>query len=123
MAATYLGEFGPSAAAGIPALTHALKEGHDGNAATSLGKIHGQPEVIIPLLMTYLDDEDLADEMAEALGNFGPLAKAAVPKLLPLLKARDRDTRQAAIVALKQIDPEALTNALAAAQDRPKPAK
>jgi HEAT repeat protein len=40
------------------------------------------------------------------LGQFGGLATPAVPKLLQLLKAPDKDMRHAAIIALEQIAPE-----------------
>lgn len=113
-AAAELGDFGAQAGAAIPALILALK-GHDevvrGPAAKALGEIHGQPEVVIPLLISVLDDNELNDEAAEALGNFGPLAKAAVPKLIPLLKAPDKDLHFAVVDALKRIDPDAAATA------------
>jgi len=113
-AAMELGEFGPAAKAAIPALVQVLNA-HDDfvleNAIAALGKIHGQPEVVVPLLMTYLDDDDLNDNAAEALGNFGSLARAAVPKLILLLKNPDPELREAVVEALKQIDPEAYAKA------------
>lgn len=104
-----LGGFGPAAKAAIPALIQAVKgndEGTRSSAITALGEIHGEPEVVIPLLITYLDDKDLNDEAADALGKYGTLAKAAVPRLIPLLRIPDKDLQQAVREALKQIEPD-----------------
>jgi hypothetical protein len=65
----------------------------------------------VPLLISLLDDPDLNNEVAEALGEFGQQAKAAVPRLVPLLKAPDKDLRHAAQVALKKIDAAAAVEA------------
>ena len=113
-AAMALGEFGPAAKPAIPALLQALKSNDasvHGAAIAALGKIHAEPGMIIPLLIGYLDDKDLNDEAAEALGNFGNLASSAVPKLVPLLKVPDKDLHHAVVVALKKIDPEAAAKA------------
>jgi HEAT repeat protein len=76
-------------------------------AITALGEIHDEPDVVIPFLISYLDDDDLNDEAATALGNFGSLAKPAIPKILPLLHAADDDAQAAAKAALLKIDPDA----------------
>lgn len=114
-AAAILGTFGPAAKAAIPALMHAVQSPdawvHE-PAIGSLGKIHSEPATVIPFLTKYLDDNDLNDEAATALGNFGSLAELAVPKIIPLLHAADDDAQDAAIKALKKIDPAALTNAV-----------
>lgn len=113
-AAQMIGELGPGATAAIPALIQAVK-GTDamvrGAALDALGQIHGEPDRVIPLLITYLDDENLNDQAATALGNYGSLAKAAVPKIIPMLQAPDKDARVAAAAALKRIDFDAYTNA------------
>ena len=113
-AAVNLGDFGPAAKSAIPALVQALQSNdkavHEG-ALKALGAIHGQPEVVIPLLMKYLDDDDLNDEAATALGNFGSLAQAAVPRIIPLLHAPDDDAQVAAAKALQKIDPAAYAKA------------
>jgi hypothetical protein len=89
-AADELGDFGPAGKGAIPALMQAVQSS-DSNihepAIISLGKIHSEPEVIIPFLIKYLDNDDLNDEAATALGNFGSLARPAVPKIIPLLHA------------------------------------
>ncbi len=108
-----LGKFGPAAKAANPALLQMLK-GNDpptrGAAAAALGGIHSDPDVVIPALVACLEDSDINDAAAEALGNFGPLAKSAVPKLLPLLHG-DKEARSAAILALPKIDPAAAAKA------------
>jgi len=113
-AAGDLGTFGPAAKAAVPALIQALKgpeaEMHEA-AISALGKIHSEPDMVIPLLMPYRTNDDLNDEAATALGNYGSLAKEAFPKIVPLLHAQDDDARAAARVALKQIDPEAAAKA------------
>lgn len=118
-AAQYIGELGPGAESAIPALVQAVKgkdEAVRGAAIWALGEIHSQPDTIIPLLMGYLDDDQLNDEAAKALGNYGGLAKASVPKILPMLHAPDKDARVAAEEALQKIDPEAYSNAMQAAR-------
>jgi HEAT repeat protein len=113
-AAYNIGELGPSAKSAVPALLQALK-GRDvmvrAPAIEALGKIHSDPDVMIPLFMKYLEDEDLRAEAALALANYGSLAKAAVPKIIPLLHAPDKEAQSAARQALKKIDPEASGNA------------
>jgi len=109
-AAARMGEFGPPAKGAIPSLIQAI-EGHDravpGAAMKSLGRIRCQPDVVVPLLIRYLDDDQFKDEAIEALGDFGPQAKEALPKLLPLLKVHDKDLHHAVVQALNKIDPEA----------------
>ncbi|MGO8700299.1 MAG: HEAT repeat domain-containing protein [Limisphaerales bacterium] len=113
-AAESLGELGPAAKSALPDLIKALK-GEDvavrGSALLSLGKIRSEPETVIPLLIPYLEDDNLDVAAAKALAEFGGLAKPAVPKLLPLLRAKDVDDRAAAIAALKRIDPIAAARA------------
>ena len=113
-AAEGFGEFGPAAEAVGPALLQAL-QGQDpavrGPAAVSLGKIHWKPEVVIPLLIKYLQNDDLREAAAEALGEFGSLSKASIPELLLLLKVPDKDLHHAVGEALKKIDPEVAAQA------------
>jgi HEAT repeat protein len=79
-AAQSIGELGPGAKSAVPALLEALK-GKDAAvheaAIKALGHIHSDPTARIPLLIGYLDDENLRDEAALALANYGSLAKAA----------------------------------------------
>ena len=107
-AAECLGELGPAAKFALPDLIQALK-GNDSaireGAIKSLGKMRSDPETVIPILIPYLDDENLDAAAAKALAEFGALAKPAVPKLLTLLQAKDVEDRAAAIAALRRIDP------------------
>ena len=106
--------FGPAAKGAIPALMQAVQSDDSAvhkAALKSLGAIHSKPEVVIPFLTKYLDDDTLDDEAATALGNFGSLARPVVPKIIPLLHAADDDAQVAAAEALKKIDPAAYTNA------------
>jgi HEAT repeat protein len=119
-AAQSLGELGPAARSAVPALVQAVKgtdEMVHGAAIKALGKIHSDPDTLIPLLIGYLDDKDLNDEAALALANYGSLAKAAVPKIVPLLQAPDKDARKAATEALKKIDPAAYAAASKTVQE------
>ena len=113
-AARDLGNFGPAAAAAVPALIQAVQgpqtELHE-PAVQSLGKIHCAPDEVIPLLISCLTNDDLNEDAAVALGIFGSRAKEAFPKLLPLLHNGDPHVRGAARYALGQIDPEAAVKA------------
>lgn len=75
-------EFGPAARAVIPVLMRAMQSSdssvHEA-AITSLGKSHCEPDVVIPFLTKYLDNDDLNDEAATALAGFGSLARPTVP--------------------------------------------
>jgi|ERR1044071_256320 hypothetical protein len=108
-AAVLLGEFGPAASASAPALLQAFK-GKDevvrSPAAAALGKVHADPDVVIPLLIKSLDDQDLAEGAAEGLSAYGSLAKAAVPKLVAMTKMRDKEIRRAGEKALSSIEPQ-----------------
>jgi HEAT repeat protein len=112
-AAGDLGRFGPAAKAAVPSLVRSLKapEGVHEAAIYALGSIHSDPDVVIPLLISYLTNEDLDDKAAWALGKYGSLAKEAFPRILPLYKGGDKDARAAARVALKLIDPAAAKKA------------
>jgi HEAT repeat protein len=114
MAAADLGDFGPAGKEAIPALIKAVQSSDSGihePAIKSLGRIHSQPDIVIPFLIKYLSDDDLDDEAASALGGFGSEARPAVPQIIPLLHADDDDAQMAAHDALLKIDPVAFTNA------------
>lgn len=119
-AAANIGAFGSAASFAIPVLLRAVK-GNDaavqGAAIGALGNIRGQPDVIIPLLVDYLDNDHLNSDAAEALGNFGSAAKPAVPKLRALLKVPDKDLHHACVEALRKIDAEGAAPADAKARN------
>lgn len=113
-AATDLGSFGPAGSPAIPVLIQAANTRDiavRGPALGALGKIHQQPDKIVPFLINYLDDDNLNTPAAEALGGFGSVAKPAVPKLVSLLKIPDKDLRHAVTDSLRKIDPEAAAQA------------
>jgi hypothetical protein len=118
-----LGDLGAAAKSALPDLIRALK-GQDAAiraaAISSLGKIRSEPDTVIPLLIPYLEEDELDAPAAQALGEFGGLARPAVPKLLPLLQGKDKGERAAAREALLKIDPEAAAKAGIKTQARDK---
>jgi len=120
-AALDLGAFGANAATAIPELIRCAKSEDfaRGGAIEALGKIHSEPSVVVPFLMVCLDDpdEDIKIHATEALTEFGPLAKPAVPKLIPLLKFHSKELPYLTRKALEAIEPGALsTNRSSAGQ-------
>lgn len=87
--------------------------GDDAICAWALSQIGQDREKVIPMLIRGLDftrpDSLWACELS--LGEFGPAAKAAVPKLVELLKCPNQAVRHDAAQALEQIDPEAAAKA------------
>lgn len=67
-------------------------------AGEPLGQYGKRAEAAIPVLIGYLDNENshVRGNAAEALGNFGPLAKDAAPKLEELLMADQADATDVA---------------------------
>ena len=112
-----LGSLGPRAKAAAPALLAALDHKDDvlcGPAATALVKIQADPDQVIPLLIGCLVDREGRGrpDVVEALGEFGPKARAAVPVLIKLLADRSsKDIAAAVPIALKNIDPDAAAQA------------
>jgi hypothetical protein len=119
-AANHLGVLGPGAKDAAPALIEALKRKDDMLwvvSAGSLGRIQADPEAAVPALIGRLLDRrgHGQPEVVEALGEYGPRAKAAVPMLEKLLKDRSsKELIKAVPQALKRIDPEAAAGAGAA---------
>ena len=121
-----LAQIGPAAHAAIPALVATLKEantaegfsaaGYAGSTAKALGAIApGAPEAqamtadVIAVLEEALEVKIVSSRAAaaHALGNFGPKAAGAAPKLRELLKDEAAFVIDAATSALEKIEPQA----------------
>ena len=104
-------------AAAIPVLISALREKDEivqCRAALALAVIRDEPSLAIPALTELLTSKNSARyEAILALGQYGPMAKSAVPQLLERLVDGDSMTRRSARNALKRIGAE--TNAMIAA--------
>jgi hypothetical protein len=106
-----LGSLGDPAQKVIPDLIKAVNSKDEAvrvAAVSALGQIKAQPDTVIPFLISSLSDpqDGVPEAAVESLGNFGSLSRPAWPKLIPLLKMRDKDMQRALSIALKQIDPE-----------------
>jgi HEAT repeat protein len=112
-----LGSLGPGAKPATPALIEVLKRKEDllcGPAAAALVQVQADPELVIPALIDCLIDPDGhgRPDVVEALGEFGPKAKAAVPLLVKLLEDHSsKEIVRAVPQALRKIDPEAAARA------------
>jgi HEAT repeat protein len=98
-AANALGDIRPRDKEAVTILLKTLQEGDDVGirqvAAIALGKIGMEPERVMPVLVEALDGKgakNTSEALAlrfgavNALGAFGPKAKAAVPKLVAILR-------------------------------------
>jgi len=116
-AANDVGTFGPAARCAAPALLEALKRKDEllcSPAASALARIQADPETAVPALIGSLLDRKGhgQPDVVDALGEYGPRAKAAVPLLVKLLRDRSsKDLIRAVPQALKRIDPEAAARA------------
>jgi HEAT repeat protein len=109
-----LGRYGEEAKTAVPALVAILKAERNpitlANAAAVLGRIHADPEVVVPALIAALHHpvQKVRIECLCALREFGAEAKPAVPALLEFLKSQaDATDKTVAASALKAIDPAA----------------
>ena len=113
-----LGAVGPAAEEAVPALLLLTKDQPAGipnpnNAVVALGLIHARSETVVPVLIGYLNGSSAKSGQQgwsiQALAQFGPEAKAAIPSLVKLL-GHPYDNAFATN-ALKKIDPEAAAKA------------
>jgi hypothetical protein len=83
-------------------------------AATSLGMLRQEPQLVVQALISALLDSrpEVRCAAAHALEQFGDQARSAQPALLSLLNDTDDRTRHVATNALRKIAPEALTKAV-----------
>jgi HEAT repeat protein len=79
------------------------------HAATALGRMSADTEVIMPKLLALLDKKGPADNFriaAEGLEQMGPKAKAAIPQLQKLLDHEQEYVAECARKAIAKIDPK-----------------
>lgn len=121
-----LGTLDGSATNAVPALMKRLEDEDrrvPGAAAIALVQIQHQDvshlDAILSLLIDNLEarpawenSSSVRFRTVKVIGLLGPMARSAVPALLDLAKHQRSDIpREAVLVALKQIDPEAAANA------------
>lgn len=95
----------------VPALDGALQDKDRSvreAAALSLGRMGQSPELAVPVLVGMLNrDDDSRDFARDALINFGPAARPAVPALIDMLKGKDPPLPNYAAQVLGAIGPDA----------------
>jgi hypothetical protein len=91
----------------VPALREAMK-GDDVEVKHRAGRILDTIRTSMPYLLESLKGTDKVErkEAAEVLEHLGAEGKQAVPLLVEVLKDKDDEVRDAAILALIAIDPE-----------------
>lgn len=109
-----LAKLGPAGASAIPDLVgllvlNGVDEQLIAGAATALTAVRCEPAVAVPALQHALvrPDGHGRPEVVEALGEYGPAARGAIPQLVHLLD--DRGSKEIRVVvprALKMIDPK-----------------
>ena len=73
-------------------------------AARAIGEIRHDPSRCVPLLIVALDEWASArEDVVQALGKFGPSAKDAVPRLVPILGTGDEHLKRTVAFSLAQI--------------------
>jgi HEAT repeat protein len=116
-----LGAMGPAAQAAVPALVPLALAGESrSSAARTLADLGS---TAVPHLVRLLDARDprIRGSAAEALGQFGPVARPAIPRLLDCLNDPDTTLRGTAAEALGRIalEPQRVVPALRAAVQTP----
>jgi HEAT repeat protein len=109
---------GPAATNAVPSLLRGVTNAGSSSSLRAqsimaLGRIHAEPELVVPQLIKSLSDSDeTVREMAAGyLGDFGVDAKEAVPSLLEMLSDTSSFARSAATNSLKKIDGDAASKA------------
>jgi HEAT repeat protein len=108
-----LGRMGAAAQEAVPALIECLEDPEPrvrSQATRSLGELHLEPGLAVPALLRSLDRPGVPkSETIDALAQFGPEAKAAVPALCRVLEDQAESAwlaRCGAICALETIGAE-----------------
>lgn len=112
-AATFLGQIGaPEAKQALPVLGLSLGEAKGWTRETiaeAIWRIGGQPDVVLPVMIECLDDDDILARLCAMgfLGDLGAAAKPAVPALLRKLSKNEDPLRFMVVDTLGQIGPGA----------------
>ena len=113
-AAWCLCRIGPAAEEAVPALMKSLDDPEaQNNAFAALRSIGAKPDVVVPVLISYLSYTNLGQQgwALAHLPELGRDAKAAVPKVVELLSSPEEYLRRGATNFLPKIDPEAAVKA------------
>jgi HEAT repeat protein len=118
-----LSRYGTGAAAAAPALQARLNDSKPsvrGTAAIALIRIEptnsAQLDLLMPILVEDINgiggrDRNFSSTAAEALADWGPRARAAVPAILNAIQKESGYEQKRLIAALKKIDPAAAAQA------------
>lgn len=96
-------------------------------AAWALGFIGKEPDKVVPVLIECLSDPAFKQSehiLLQAIGQFGPRAKAAVPQLLTMIPRLEQNSLPGLTNTLRKIDPENRqlgTSPASAPESRPSP--
>jgi HEAT repeat protein len=104
---------GTNAEVAIPFLVGCFKAKPSERGAEVFGALALKPDLVVPALTDALSNrsDHVRLAAAQALGNYGPQARSAVPQLRRLLGDPFQPVARTARAALTKIAPEALTNA------------
>lgn len=114
-AANALAGIGPEAEDAVPSLLRCLDDRNNGilqiETMMALGSIHKKPEIVVPVLIEYLDgprkEWNFMAFALPALGWYGEEAKAAIPTIKQYLDDPNGNIKSEANNALWRIDREA----------------
>jgi HEAT repeat protein len=108
-AAEAVNRAGRGNAAAVP-LTALLEENTKEIRVTTiqaLGKLHADPNAVVPALIRAFADKDLRYFVTVTLGELGPIDGRIVPALILALRDEDPRIRSAAVSALLEVGPAA----------------
>ncbi len=113
-------EIGPRARAAVPVLLRVLEQEGDrfglrkGTAAEALGAIGAEPDRVVPLLVSLLNEREkwIRHGAIKGLTSFGPKAREALPHLVRVLDDPDEYVRADTVLAMRKIGAETVMDAL-----------